>query len=109
MGPLSRRNQPAPEPKYADVYRHAARLIRQHGWCHHGAVGKEGEICVHIAITQAAADRLPDEEMRAPVQAAARWLDPNHRSGSAVGLIRWNEAEERTVEDVLGLLHAMST
>lgn len=113
-----RKRRPMPEPKqldpppdYTDVYRDAARQIRNHGWCHHGGIDRNGRICLLIAITTAARDHLADDDTAAingPALHAARTLAPQGRAGSAYSLIAYNEAPERTEHDILTFLDGLS-
>jgi hypothetical protein len=99
-----------PGAPYADIYQHAAKLIRTRGWCHQGGLDREGRMCLLIAITSAARDCLPeDDDIRAPSLHAARRLAPQGRTGSAYSLIDFNDAPERTEAQVLQLLDELST
>ena len=102
--PAPKPKQLAPGPKYAGVYRAAAKRIRERGWCHHGGMNRQGNICLLIAIVGAAKDLVPEGRSSLPALHAARVLDPDVRQGSAFPLIAYNDAPERTEAEVLDLL-----
>lgn len=92
---------------YADVYRLAARRIRTDGWCHHGALTPDGHVCILIAIFMASRERMGEDEIRLPAEAAARYLTHTSTAGTTA-LIHWNEDPDRTQEHVLGLLDKLA-
>ena len=94
--------------RYANVYRHAASLIQDRGWCHKGGLDDDGRICLLIAVTMAAVDRVHDDELSGPAGAIARCVDPDARSGSVYAVIAYNEAPDRTETEVINLLQKLS-
>lgn len=91
---------------YADVYRLAARRIRTDGWCHHGGITPDGKVCLLIAIFMASRERMEEDEIRLPAEAAARYV--SHGSAGTTALIHWNEDEARTQADILELLDELA-
>ncbi|GGS84809.1 hypothetical protein GCM10010156_49290 [Planobispora rosea] len=108
-----------------DIYPRAAEVIRTLGWSQGRFITEEADkplerspVCVIEALCRGAGlapkawCRLPSEhlvEVMAAIEVLALQLgdDPNDPEASAIErLIRWNDAAERTVPDVLALLDA---
>lgn len=103
------RHRPPSPPDYTHVYRRAAKLLVERGWCHQGGMTRTGAMCLLIAITTAADEACNDgQNPRAPVLHAARHVAPAGRNGSAYSLIAYNDAPERTEDQVLDLLDQLS-
>jgi len=77
----------------------AAKLIRDDGWCQFRAM-RDGARCVVSAITEAAHDDGAESKSAALQLMRSRLWD---RYG-ILSAVRWNDAPERTVDDVLALL-----
>jgi len=79
------------------VYSRAAERIRQRGWVQDVGRGPDGEACLVRALSEAG------QSLVGPLLAIKAHL------GLGVGdaLVRWNDAPERTVEDVLMVLKEM--
>jgi len=75
----------------------AANLIREHGWTQDDYVGTNGRLCAWQAIFLATAPRSMDAALR-------RVQDGLLLRGWQHGIIAWNDADGRTVDEVLELL-----
>ena len=80
-----------------EALQRAANLIREHGWTQDDYVGTNGRLCAWQAIFLATAPRSMD----AALQSVHREL---LLRGWQHGIIAWNDADGRTVDEVLELL-----
>lgn len=96
------------KPSGPNVYERAVEAIRERGWCQHALEASNGAVCLLGAYAAAAGlynDRgelrypAPDEERA--LAKAIRSAGFEWRSGSVEP---WNDAPDRTVEDVLLVL-----
>lgn len=75
----------------------AAEYIRVHGHCKGRGIAEDGSVCAIGALHKATGGRMPVEE---------RFIlyDKLGCHTNARGLVRWNDAPERTKEDVIRAL-----
>ena len=88
----------------------AVLLLIEEGWCQKSSRGDRGERCLRIAVEDAACDLGTENDdayglildaLRAAV------LDDTALHPSTDPVVTWNEAPDRTLDDVLALLGAL--
>lgn len=84
-----------------NVYAEAAALIREHGWWQ-GQDGEGPELCIGLAVDQACADAGTGS---APLIDLAERVTG---TGNVNKLYQWNDAPERTVDEVLAVLDELA-
>ncbi len=83
----------------AEVARKAADLLERDGWCQ-GKFRNSGAHCVVAALTAV-------DDWSAPEQAAVRRRLRVH--AGTEWLVNWNDAPERTADEVIALLRQVAT
>jgi hypothetical protein len=91
-----------PQEPWRKALRDAAEYIRVHGHCNTGPHGPNGEVCVAVAMSQVGT-AFPD------FVAAIRHLAPLVGSPDPDCIVAWNDAPERTAEEVIAALEAAAS
>lgn len=94
----------APAPDLPAVYARAADIIEQLGWtqgtAQQGGIGEDGPVCLGYALNLAAGPDV-DAVTQNRIAVGLRLPGVNHFSA----IPEWNDADGRTVADVLATLH----
>lgn len=84
----------------AVIYERAEALIREHGWWQDYGNGLNGEICLAVALDCATRKLGQTKRFTAACEKLRELAELPDRDS----LVRWNDAEERCVDDVYSLL-----
>jgi hypothetical protein len=94
------------------IYRDASKLLREHGWCQNCSK-TEGRRCVTQALYDCRNSfrDIDNDGYEEAIEILVDMVRPTSAVGGSYGLItneciltRWNDAPERTIEDVLDAL-----